>query len=45
MNLCNTDIPFDPIETPSHEMGALAEFMRIEEGVSVRSIHFGLFPA
>jgi len=38
MNLCNTDIPFDPVETPSHEMGALAEYIRIQEGC-VRSFH------
>jgi len=38
MNLCNTDIPFDITKTPSHEMGALAEFIRLASG-SVRSFH------
>jgi len=38
MNLCNTDVPFDIENTPSHNMGALAEFIRLETG-SVRSLH------
>lgn len=38
MNLCNTKTPFDIENTPSHEMGALAEFIRAANG-SVRSFH------
>ena len=38
MNLCNTAIPFDVVNTPSHEMGALAEYIRLTNG-SVRSFH------
>ncbi len=38
MNLCNTDIPFDINKTPSHEMGAFAEFIRFLPN-SVRSFH------
>ena len=38
MNLCNTDIPFDIKNTPSNLMGALAEFIRINEN-SLRSFH------
>lgn len=38
MNLCNSDIVFDLAETPSHEMGPLAEFLRLQEN-SVRSFH------
>ena len=38
MNLCNTDIPFNKHETPSHEMGAFAEFIRSLPD-SVRSFH------
>ena len=38
MNLCNTSIPFDIVNTPSHEMGALAEHIRQANG-SIRSFH------
>jgi aminoglycoside 3-N-acetyltransferase len=38
MNLCNTSIPFDIGNTPSHEMGALAEYIRQANG-SIRSFH------
>ncbi len=38
MNLCNTSIPFDIVNTPSHEMGALAEYIRLESE-SIRSFH------
>jgi len=38
MNLCNTDIPYDITKTPSHEMGSLAEHIRLVPG-SIRSYH------
>ena len=38
MNLCNTNTSFDIASTPSHEMGALAEYIRLANG-SVRSRH------
>lgn len=38
MNLCNTKIPFDINLTPSHEMGAFAEFFR-KLPESVRTFH------
>lgn len=38
MNLCNTEIPFDLEKTPSHNMGAFAEFIRLQTS-SVRSLH------
>ena len=38
MNLCNTSIPFDIANTPSHEMGALAEYIRLADE-SIRSFH------
>lgn len=37
MNLCNTKILFDLKETPSHEMGPFAEFIRKKN--STRSLH------
>ena len=37
MNLCNTNILFDLKETPSHEMGPFAEFIRNKN--SIRSMH------
>ncbi len=38
MNLCNTNVYFDPKNTPSHNMGPLAEFIR-KHKKSVRSLH------
>ncbi len=38
MNLCNTDIPFNLKETPSHEMGSLAEYLRLLPDAH-RSLH------
>ena len=38
MNLCNTDIPFNLKETPSHEMGPLAEYLRLLPD-AYRSLH------
>ena len=38
MNLCNTDIPFNLENTPSHNMGAFSEFIRVQPS-SVRSLH------
>jgi len=38
MNLCNTDTPYDIKKTPSHEMGAFAEYLRQVHG-SIRSFH------
>ena len=38
LNLCNTDIPFDPARTPSHRMGVLAEYVRMLPG-ALRSMH------
>ena len=38
MNLCNTDIPFDIDLTPSHQMGAFAEYIR-QASSSVRTFH------
>jgi len=38
MNLCNTDIPYDIVNTPSHEMGAFAEHIRLAPG-AIRSFH------
>lgn len=38
LNLCNTKIPFDLENTPSHKMGPLAEFIRNNKK-SVRSLH------
>lgn len=38
MNLCNTKIPFDLINTPSYEMGSFAEHIRTSEG-AIRSMH------
>ena len=38
MNLCNTDIPFDLKATPSHQMGPLAEYLRLLPNAS-RSLH------
>jgi aminoglycoside 3-N-acetyltransferase len=38
MNLCNTEIPFDIYNTPSHSMGALAEHLRTSKN-AVRSFH------
>ncbi|RAU23553.1 hypothetical protein CU669_00135 [Paramagnetospirillum kuznetsovii] len=38
LNLCNTDILFDPANTPSHNVGMLSEFIRRQPGVR-RSMH------
>ena len=38
MNLCNTDIIFDPNKTPSFKMGPFSEFLRNKKG-SIRSLH------
>ena len=38
LNLCNTNIAFDPEVTPSHRMGAFAEFVRQQPGAK-RSFH------
>lgn len=38
LNLCNTDIPFDPDNTPSNNMGPFAEFIR-KNKKSIRSLH------
>ena len=38
MNLCNTEIPFDIDLTPSHQMGAFAEYIR-QASSSVRTFH------
>ena len=38
MNLCNTDIPFNLKKTPSHQMGPLAEYLRLLPDAS-RSLH------
>ena len=38
LNLCNTDVPYDPARTPSHNMGALCEFIRRAEDTR-RSFH------
>jgi len=37
-NLCNTKLIFDPKNTPSHQMGPLAEFIRTQKS-STRSLH------
>ena len=37
LNLCNTKIPFDLQNTPSHNMGPLAEYIRQKK--SIRSLH------
>ncbi|MDB2680900.1 AAC(3) family N-acetyltransferase [Candidatus Pelagibacter bacterium] len=37
LNLCNSNIPFDLENTPSHKMGPLAEFIRNKK--SIRSMH------
>lgn len=37
LNLCNSNIPFDLANTPSHKMGPLAEYIRKKK--SIRSIH------
>lgn len=38
LDLCNTDRVFDPLTTPSFQMGAFSEYVRSREGV-VRSFH------
>ena len=38
MNLCNTSVPFDLKDTPSHEMGPLAEYLRKQTN-TLRSFH------
>lgn len=38
MNLCNTTTTFDIHSTPSHEMGAFAEYLRLLP-TSIRSLH------
>lgn len=38
INLCNTDIPFDVDQTPSHRVGVLAEYFRTLPGTK-RSFH------
>tara|TARA_B100000401_G_C52619781_1_gene630771 strand:+ start:8 stop:835 length:828 start_codon:yes stop_codon:yes gene_type:complete len=37
LNLCNTKIPFDPQNSPSHNMGPFAEYLRKKK--SIRSLH------
>lgn len=38
LNLCNTDIVFDPDQTPSTDMGIFSEYVRTRAG-AVRSFH------
>ncbi|MCZ8312843.1 MAG: AAC(3) family N-acetyltransferase [Magnetospirillum sp.] len=38
LNLCNTDIAFDPANTPSQGMGVFSEFVRRQPG-ALRSFH------
>ena len=38
MNICNTDIPFDPATTPSFDIGTFSEFVRMQAGAR-RSFH------
>jgi len=38
MNLCNTEVPFDLRMTPSHQMGAFAEYLR-KNSEAERSLH------
>lgn len=38
MNLCNTDIPYDIDNTPSYQMGAFSEYIRLAPN-SLRSFH------
>ncbi|MGH9204005.1 MAG: AAC(3) family N-acetyltransferase, partial [Vicinamibacterales bacterium] len=38
LNLCNTKIVFDPLTTPSHQMGAFSEFVRLQQAAR-RSFH------
>jgi aminoglycoside 3-N-acetyltransferase len=38
LNLCNTDIVFDPATTPSRGMGVFSEFVRVQPGAR-RSFH------
>jgi aminoglycoside 3-N-acetyltransferase len=38
LNLCNTEVVFDPAVTPSHNMGAFSEFVRRQPG-ALRSFH------
>jgi len=38
LNLCNTDVVFDPRATPSHRMGAFSEFIRLQPD-ALRSFH------
>ena len=38
LDLCNTDTVFDPLTTPSFQMGAFSEYIRTREG-AVRSFH------
>ncbi len=38
LNLCNTQIPFDPSITPSYEMGIFSEFVRAQKN-AYRSFH------
>ena len=38
LDLCNTDRVFDPLVTPSFQMGAFSEYVRTREG-AVRSFH------
>ena len=42
LNLCNTKIPFDPQNSPSHNMGPFAEYLRKKNQLEV-CIHFGQF--
>lgn len=37
-NLCNTQTPFDPALTPSHDMGVFSEFVRTQKN-AYRSFH------
>ncbi len=38
LNLCNTDTPFDPETTPSHQVGVFSEHVRTQEE-TLRSFH------
>ena len=38
LDLCNTDTVFDPLTTPSFQMGSFSEYIRTREG-AVRSFH------
>lgn len=38
-NLCNTDIVFDPVSTPSFERGLFPEYLRVLPGQNAAFIH------